>query len=202
MSTESILKPVIEIKGDEAAQRLLDVLNGPVSEIPRPSTDVVRGLDGLSNCIEHALVANNFVITIGGQMVAGQGRVFERVRYRLPENNCRDIVPDVSIAVDVEKRTEIAFTSVPSFVMEIVYGEWERIYCRKKMSVYCKAKVPECWVVDWKEKHIEIYSFAEADSEEIEKYLKKTVTEKNKEELEIRSLQNLQITFEELFKGI
>ena len=34
MATESILKPVIEIKGDEAAQRLLDVLNGPVSEIP------------------------------------------------------------------------------------------------------------------------------------------------------------------------
>ena len=39
-------------------------------------------------------------------------------------------------------------------------------------------------------------------SQEIEKYLKKTVTEKNKEELEISSLQNLQITFEELFKGI
>ena len=81
MSTESILKPVIEIKGDEAAQRLLDVLNGPVSEITRPSTDIVRGLDGFSNSIEHALVANNFVIAIGGQMVAGQGRVFERVRY-------------------------------------------------------------------------------------------------------------------------
>ena len=86
-------------------------------------------------------------------MVAGQGRLFERIRYRLPENNCRDIVP-------------------------------------------------ECWVVDWKEKRIEIYSFAEADSEEIEKYLKKTVTEKNKEELKISSLQNLQITFEELFQGI
>ena len=57
-------------------------------------------------------------------------------------------------------------------------------------------------MVDWKEKRIEIYSFAEADSEEIEKYLKKTVTEKNKEELKISSLQNLQITFEELFKGI
>lgn len=71
-----------------------------------------------------------------------------------------------------------------------------------KESVYCMAKVPECWVVDWQEKSIEIYSFAEADSEEIEKYLKKTVTEKNKEELEISSLQNLQITFEELFKGI
>lgn len=202
MSTESILKPVIEIKGDEAAQRLLDVLEGPVKEIPRPSTDVVLGLDGLSNCIEHSLVANNFVIAIGCQMVAGQERVFERVRYRLPENNCRDIVPDVSIAVDVEKRTEIAFTGIPGFVMEIVYGEWERIYCRKKMNIYCRAKVPECWVVDWKEKHIEIYSFAEADSEEIDKYLKKTVTEENKEELGISSLQNLQITFEELFKGI
>lgn len=132
MSTESILKPVLEIKGDEAAQRLLDVLDGPVIEIPRPSTDTVRGLDGGAEYIEHALVANNFVITIGGQMVAGQERVFERVRYRLPENNCWDMVP-------------------------------------------------ECWVVDWKEKHIEIYSVAEAHSEEIEKYLKKTVTEENKE---------------------
>lgn len=202
MSTESILKPVIEIKGDEVAQRLLDVLEGPVKEIPRPSTDVVRGLDGLSNYIEHALVANNFVITIGCQMVAGQGRVFERIRYRLLENNCRDIVPDVSIAVDVGKRTKIAFTGAPDFVMEIVASDWERTSCRNKMKVYCMAKVPECWVVDWKEKRIEIYSFAEADGEEIEKYLKKTVTEKNKEELKISSLQNLQITFEELFQGI
>ena len=46
MSTESILKPVLEIKGAEAAQRLLEVLEGPVVEKQRPSTDIVRGLDG------------------------------------------------------------------------------------------------------------------------------------------------------------
>ena len=202
MSTESILKPVLEIKGDEAAQRLLDVLDGPVIEIPRPSTDTVRGLDGGAEYIEHALVANNFVITVGNQLATEQRRVFERVPYRLPENNHQDIVPDVSIVTDVKKRTAIAFKSTPCFVMEIIGSDWERTICRKRMEVYRRAKVPECWVVDWKEKRIEIYSFAEADSEEIEKYLKKTVTEKNKEELKISSLQNLQITFEELFQGI
>ena len=201
MSTESILKPVLEIKGDEAAQRLLDVLEGPVIEIPRPSTDTVRGLDGGAEFIEHALVANNFVITVGNQLAAGQGRVFERVRYRLLENNYRDIVPDVSIVVDVEKRTAIAFKSTPCFVMEIIGSDWERTICRKKMEVYRRAKVPECWVVDWKGKSVEIYYFAD-ECKYIEAALRKVVTEDNKDKLEISMFPDITISFEELFRYV
>jgi len=201
MSTESILKSVIEIKDDEAAQKLLDVLERPVSKIPRPSTDTVRGLDGVAEYIEHALVANNFVIKIGSQMVVEQGRVFERVRYRLPENNFWDIVPDVSIVVDVEKRTEIAFTNVPCFVMEIVASEWERVLCKKKMEVYYRAKVPECWVADWNMKSVEIYCFAD-ECEDIEAGLQKVVTEVNKDELRISTFPKIEFSYEELFKDV
>lgn len=202
MSTESILKPVLEIKGDKAAQKLLEVLEGPVLETPRPSTDTVRWLDGGAEFIDHALVANNFVITVGNQLAAGQRRVFERVPYRLSENNHQDIVPDLSIVLDVEKRTAIAFKSTPCFVMEIIGSAWERTTCRKKMEVYRRVRVSECWVADWQEKSIEIYLFAEADSEEIDKYLKKTITEENRDELKISTFPDITISFEELFAGV
>lgn len=201
MSTESILKPVIEIKDDEAAQRLLDVLDGPVKEMPRPSTDTVRGLDGGAEFIDHALVANSFVITVGNQLATGQGRVFERVPYRLPENNYQDIVPDVSIVLDVEKRTAIAFKSTPCFVMEIIGSDWERTTCRKRMEVYRRAKVPECWVVDWKAKSIEIYCFAD-ECKYIEVALRRVVTEENKDKLEISTFPNITISFETLFRDV
>jgi len=202
MSIESILNPVVEIRDEETAQRLLDILDSPVSEKSHPSTDCVRGLDGMSEYIEHALVANNFVITIGSRMVEGKGRVFERVPYRLPENDYQDIVPDVSIIGDVKKRTAVAFTTKPCFVMEVISSELERTVCRKRMEVYREVKVPECWIVDWNKKRIEMYLFATADGGELEKYLKKIITEENKEELEIMSLRNLSISFEELFADI
>lgn len=201
MSTKSILKPVLEIKGDEAAQRLLDVLEGPVIEIPRPSTDTVRGLDGGAEFIDHALVTNNFVMTVGNQLAAGRGRVFERVPYRLPENNHQDIVPDVSIVLDVEKRMAIALKSTPCFVMEIIGSDWERTMCRKRLEVYRRAKVPECWVVDWKAKSVEIYCFAD-ECEDIEAGLRKVVTEENKDELRISTFPDMTISFEELFRDV
>lgn len=201
MSTESILKPVLVVKGDEAAQKLLDVLEGPVIKIPRPSTDTVRGLDGGAEFIDHALVANNFVITVGNQLEAGQGRVFERVPYRLPENNHQDIVPDVSIVTDVEKRTAIAFKSTPCFAMEIIGSDWERTICRKRLEVYRRAKVPECWVVDWNAKSVEIYYFAE-ECQYIEAALRKVVTEENKDKLEISTFSDITISFEELFRNV
>ena len=201
MSTESILKPVLEIKGDEAAQRLLDVLERPVVEKQRPSTDVVRGLDGGAEFIDHALVANNFVITVGNQLATEQRRVFERVPYRLPENNHQDIVPDVSIVADVKKRTAIAFKSTPCFVMEIIGSDWERTICRKRMEVYRRAKVSECWVVDWKEKSVEIYCFAD-ECKYVEAALRKVVTEENKDKLEVGTFPDIAISFEELFRGV
>lgn len=201
MSTESILKPVLEIKGDKAAQKLLEVLEGPVIEIPRPSTDTVRGLDGGAEFINHALVASNFVITVGNQLVTGQGRVFERVPYRLLENNHQDIVPDVSIVLDVEKRTAIAFTDTPCFVMEIIGSDWERTICKKKMETYCRAKVPECWVANWNAKSVAIYCFAD-ECEDIEEALRKVVTEENKDELRISTFPDMTISFEELFRDV
>ena len=201
MSIKSILKPVLEIKGDKAAQKLLEVLEGPVIEIPRPSTDTVRGLDGGAEFIDHALVASNFVITVGNQLVAGQGRVFERVSYRLLENNHQDIVPDVSIVLDMEKRTAIAFTDTPCFVMEIIGSDWERTTCRKRMEVYRRAKVQECWVVDWKAKSVEIYCFAD-ECKYIEAGLRKVVTEENKDKLEISTFPDIAISFAELFRDV
>ena len=69
------------------------------------------------------------------------------------------------------------------------------------MNIYCKVGVSEYWIVDWRKKTVEIY---ELDYEgEIPKYyLLKTVTEENKDELQLLHFPKIKITFDELFEEI
>ena len=63
--------------------------------------------------------------------------------------------------------------------------------------LYCEQEIEEYWIVDWRKKTVEIY---ELDYEgEIPKYyLLKTVTEENKDELQLLHFPKIKITFDEL----
>ena len=69
----------------------------------------------------------------------------------------------------------------------------------EKMEIYCKVGVSEYWIVDWRKKQVEIYLFDGKEDGTLYSYLYKTVTESNKEELQIVMFPNLKITFDELF---
>ena len=71
----------------------------------------------------------------------------------------------------------------------------------EKMQLYCEQEIEEYWIVDWRKKTVEIY---ELDYEgEIPKYyLLKTVTEENKDELQLLHFPKIKITFDELFEEI
>ena len=77
-------------------------------------------------------------------------------------------------------------------------GKYDRT---EKMELYRQQEVEEYWIVDWRNKTVEIY---ELDYEnDIPKYfLWKVITEENKDELRLVHFPHIRITFDELFDGI
>ncbi len=69
----------------------------------------------------------------------------------------------------------------------------------EKMQIYCKVGVSEYWIVDWRKKQVEIYMFDWKEDDTPYPYLYKTITEQNKEELQMVMFPHFKITFDELF---
>ena len=55
------------------------------------------------------------------------------------------------------------------------------------------------YIVDWRKRQVEIYLFDGKSDGSLYSYLYKTVTESNKDELQIIMFPNITITFDELF---
>ncbi len=158
-------------------------------------------IEDLSNTfLEHSIVIHNFVIKIGSQVKDSLCRVFgDSVQYQWRENEDKVVVPDVSIICNMRDRKNVSFTGIPRFVMEVVSDATEEYDRNEKMQIYCKVGISEYWIVDWRKKQVEIYLFDGKEDGSLYPYLFKTVTENNKEELQLVMFPNFKITFDELF---
>lgn len=152
--------------------------------------------------IEHSIVINNFVTTVGSQLKTSVCRVFgDSVKYKWAENNNRPVIPDVSINCDIRNRRSTNFLSVPRFIMEVLSDATEEYDRLEKMKLYQSVEVAEYWIVDWRKKQVEIYVLSpdETSLDHAEYKLISTITEENKEELKIHIFPNIKITYEQLF---
>ena len=150
--------------------------------------------------LEQSMVIHNFVIKIGNQIKDSLCRVFgDSVQYQWRENDDRTVIPDVSIICNMRDRKNVSFTGIPRFVMEVLSDSTELYDRNEKMQIYCKVGVSEYWIVDWRKKQVEIYLFDWKKDDTPYSYLYKTVTEENKEELQIVMFPHFKITFDELF---
>jgi Uma2 family endonuclease len=158
-------------------------------------------IEDMSNTfLEHSIVIHNFVIKIGSQVKDSLCRVFgDSVQYQWRENEDKVVVPDVSIICNMRDRKNVSFTGIPRFVMEVVSDATEEYDRNEKMQIYCKVGISEYWIVDWRKKQVEIYLFDGKEDGSLYPYLFKTVTENNKEELQLVMFPNFKITFDELF---
>ena len=60
--------------------------------------------------IEHSMVINNFVTTVGIQLKSSVCRVFgDSVKYKWSENDNKPVIPDVSINCDIKNRRSTKF---------------------------------------------------------------------------------------------
>lgn len=166
----------------------------------------VMPIQDMSNTfIEHSIVINNFVTTVGNQLKSTLCRVFgDSVKYKWVENDNKPVIPDVSINCDIKNRRATNFLGVPRFVMEVLSDSTESNDRGEKMNLYKKVEVAEYWLVDWRKKQVEIYVLVPDENtvDNMEYKLVKTVNEGNKEELGLQMFPNVKITFEQLFDGI
>ncbi len=153
---------------------------------------------------EHSLVIVNFVSAIRKQLRNSTCYVFsDNVQYKFKTNEGEDksIIPDASINCRIKSRRGNTFLDAPRFVMEVLSPTTESYDRGEKMELYRQQEIEEYWIVDWRNKKIEIY---ELDYEnDIPKYfLWKVITQDNKKELQIIHFPNVKITFDELFEEI
>ena len=161
--------------------------------------------DMANTYIEHSMVINNFVVTVGNQLKSSLCRVLgDSVKYKWAENDNKPIIPDVSINCDIKNRRSTNFLGVPRFIMEVLSDATEQYDRNEKMMLYKEVEVAEYWIVDWRKKQIEIYVLSpdENSIDDAEYKLLSTVTEQNKDDLKIYMFPNVKINFEQLFDGI
>ena len=161
--------------------------------------------DMANTYIEHSMVINNFVTTIGNQLKSSLCRVFgDSVKYKWIENDNKPIIPDISINCDVKNRRSTNFLGVPKFIMEVLSDTTEQYDRGEKMELYKKVEVAEYWIVDWRQKRVEIYVLSpdENSIDDAEYKLISTVTEQNKDDLKLYMFPNVKIDFEQLFDGV
>lgn len=158
--------------------------------------------DMSNSYIEHSIVINNFVAIVGSQTKDSLCRVLgDNVKYKWVENNNIPVIPDASINCDIRNRRATTFMGVPRFIMEVLSDSTAKNDRGSKMELYKKVEVAEYWIVDWRKKQVEIYLLSPNENavDEAEYLLYKTITSKNKEELEIVMFPNVNIAFDDLF---
>lgn len=155
--------------------------------------------------IEHSMVINNFVTTVGIQLKSSVCRVFgDSVKYKWSENDNKPVIPDVSINCDIKNRRSTNFLGVPRFIMEVLSEATEEYDRGEKMELYKKVEVAEYWLVDWRRKQVEIYILVPNENaiDDAEYKLISIITEQNRQDLVLQMFPHISIDFEQLFDGV
>ncbi len=137
---------------------------------------------------EHSAVTVNFISAVRAQLLHSTCYVFSDnvpYKWRTKDGKEKVVMPDASINCRVKARKENSFLDVPRFAMEVLSPSTEQYDRREKMELYCQQEVDEYWIVNWKDRKVEIYNLDYDENQEPRYYLWKVVTEKNKEELKI-----------------
>jgi len=161
--------------------------------------------DMANTYIEHSIIINNFVTTVGPQLQSSICRVFgDSVKYKWAENDNKPVIPDVSINCDIRNRRSTNFLGVPKFIMEVLSDATEVYDRNDKMELYKKVEVAEYWIVDWRKKQVEMYVLSpdENSIDDAEYKLIAMITEKNKTDLRLNMFPNIMIGFDQLFDCI
>lgn len=109
------------------------------------------------------------------------------------------MVPDASINCQTKSKKGNSFVCVPRFVMEVLSPSTEKYDREGKKELYRQQEIDEYWIVDWRNKQVEIYTLDYDQQHVPQYYLFKLISEENKNELKIVHFPDVKITFDELF---
>ena len=83
--------------------------------------------------------------------------------------------------------------------MEVLSPSTEKYDREEKKELYRQQEIDEYWIVDWRKRQVEIYTLDYDENGNPQYYLFNTVTEENKNELNIVHFPHIKIGFDELF---
>lgn len=152
--------------------------------------------------IEHSTVIVNFVAAIRKQLRNSTCFVYsDNVLYKWRQENGEEktVIPDASINCQIKYKKGNSFYGIPRFVMEVLSPSTEKYDREDKKELYRQQEIDEYWIVDWRNRQIEIYTLDYDEEKNPQYYLFKKISEQNKEELKIVHFPNVKITFDELF---
>lgn len=152
--------------------------------------------------IEHSTIIVNFVAAIRSQLKNSTCFVYSdnvQYRWRLENGEEKTVVPDASINCQTKSKKGNSFVSVPRFVMEVLSPSTEKYDREGKKELYRQQEIDEYWIVDWRNKQVEIYTLDYDQQHVPQYYLFKLIREENKNELKIVHFPDVKITFDELF---
>ena len=163
---------------------------------------VLQVTDMADEYIEHSVVITNFTSIVYHQLKNSICKVFpDNVQYKwyLSDGTEKIVIPDATINCRVQAKKGNSFFDIPRFVMEVLSPSTEKYDRGEKKEIYRQQEVDEYWIVDWEKKKVEIYTLDYDENGEPQYFLFETVTEKNKEKLQIVHFPSIKISFDELF---
>lgn len=154
--------------------------------------------DREGTAVEHSSVIVNFVACVKPQLKDSLCRAFsDNVQYKWNDGESeKSVIPDATINCQVRSGRKNVVINAPQFVMEVLSPVTEKYDRETKMEVYRLQEINEFWIVDWRNRTVEIYTL---DYDESPKYyLWKVISDVNKKELKIVSFPQIRIDFDEL----
>lgn len=152
--------------------------------------------------LEHSTVIVNFVAAVRKQLRNSMCYVFSdnvQYKFKTEDGENKTVIPDASINCRTKSRRGNTFIDAPRFVMEVISPSTEKYDRGEKKELYRQQEIDEYWIVDLKDKKVEIYELDYDETGKPQYYLWKIITEKNKNELKMIHFPTLKITFDELF---
>ncbi len=153
---------------------------------------------------DHSTVITNFVNIVYNQLKDSTCRVYpDNVQYKwkLDDGSEKVVIPDASINCQIRSRKGNSFLNAPQFVLEVLSPSTAKYDRTEKKEIYRSEEVPEYWIIDIRKRSIEIYDLDYKNGEP-EYYLVDTITDENREGLQLVHFPHIKIDFEQLFDGV
>lgn len=109
----------------------------------------------------HGMIIGNLHLILANYLKGKQCRVFtDTIDVYLDENN--RVIPDVSVLCDRNKFTERGYEGIPKLIVEVISPSSVKRDRFEKKELYERMGVPHYWLIDPKNKNIEIYNLVDS----------------------------------------
>lgn len=108
----------------------------------------------------HGMIIGNLYLLLGNYLKGKQCKVFtDTIDIYLDEEN--RVIPDLSVLCDKSKFTDRGYEGIPKLIVEVISPSSVKRDRIEKKALYERMQVPHYWLVDPKNKNLEIYNLVE-----------------------------------------